>query len=246
MITLFRKIRKQLMSQNKVSKYLVYAIGEIALVVIGIFLAVQVNDWNEDRKAHKIITSNKAILIENLEADLEKVKNVIVLIDSERTVLNQFVERINGPKANLDTVIKITINELRGAVSGIRFENDDAYNAMVLSSEVNLFENELKKKLFAVYYRHERIEISYRSEFENYMDARKLLLEKYPSAVNLYSGPIYESVWSRVDLNDLTSRLLFVVQRKRVMYGIMKGGLELLEEQTSDLLELLKISQLND
>lgn len=104
----------------------------------------------------------------------------------------------------------------------------------------------LKKKLFTVYYRHERIEVSYRSEFENYMESRKLLLEKYPSNVNLYSGPVYESVWSRVDLNDLITRLLFVIQRKRVMYGIMRSGLETLEGQTTELLELLKNSHSYD
>lgn len=133
MISLFRKIRQKLLSQNRVTRYLVYAFGEILLVVIGIFLAVQVNDWNESRKGQRIVASNTAILIENLETDLEKVKNVMVSIDSERTVLNNFILRINGSYANLDTVKNITINELRGAVSGIRFENDDAYNAMVLS-----------------------------------------------------------------------------------------------------------------
>ncbi len=50
MINFFRKIRQQLLSQNKVSKYLLYAIGEIALVMIGILLALQVNNWNETRK----------------------------------------------------------------------------------------------------------------------------------------------------------------------------------------------------
>ena len=50
MINFFRKIRKQLLTQNKVSKYLLYAIGEIVLVVIGILIALQINNWNEERK----------------------------------------------------------------------------------------------------------------------------------------------------------------------------------------------------
>ncbi|MET1258293.1 DUF6090 family protein [Flagellimonas sp. DF-77] len=53
MIQFFRKIRRSLLSENKVSKYLLYAIGEIILVVIGILIALQINNWNEDRKTRK-------------------------------------------------------------------------------------------------------------------------------------------------------------------------------------------------
>ena len=50
MIKFFRKIRYALMTNNKTAKYLTYAIGEIILVVIGILIALQINNWNEDRK----------------------------------------------------------------------------------------------------------------------------------------------------------------------------------------------------
>ena len=50
MIKFFRHIRKKLLSENKFSKYLLYAIGEIILVVIGILIALQINYWNDERK----------------------------------------------------------------------------------------------------------------------------------------------------------------------------------------------------
>lgn len=50
MIKFFRKIRQNLLMENKTGKYLKYAFGEIILVMIGILLALQVNNWNEDRK----------------------------------------------------------------------------------------------------------------------------------------------------------------------------------------------------
>jgi predicted Holliday junction resolvase-like endonuclease len=50
MIKFFRQIRYQLMSEHKIGKYLKYAIGEIVLVIIGILIAVSINDWNTDRK----------------------------------------------------------------------------------------------------------------------------------------------------------------------------------------------------
>ena len=53
MIKFFRRIRQNLLSENKFSKYLIYAIGEIILVVIGILIALQINTWNEEKKSNK-------------------------------------------------------------------------------------------------------------------------------------------------------------------------------------------------
>lgn len=51
MIKFFRKIRQNMIKENRVSKYMLYAIGEIILVVIGILIALQINNWNENRKS---------------------------------------------------------------------------------------------------------------------------------------------------------------------------------------------------
>ena len=57
MINFFRKKRKNLADKNKPMKYLRYAIGEIVLVMVGILLALQVNNWNEERKLQSIETA---------------------------------------------------------------------------------------------------------------------------------------------------------------------------------------------
>ncbi|MDT0606270.1 DUF6090 family protein [Croceitalea rosinachiae] len=54
MIKFFRKIRQKLLSENKFSKYLIYAIGEILLVLIGILLAFQANQWKEDKAEQEL------------------------------------------------------------------------------------------------------------------------------------------------------------------------------------------------
>ena len=51
MIKFLRRIRQKLITENKFSKYLLYAVGQILLVMVGILLALQVNNWNEDRKS---------------------------------------------------------------------------------------------------------------------------------------------------------------------------------------------------
>ena len=74
MIKFFRQIRQNLLSEGKTGKYFKYAIGEIILVVIGILIALQINSWNDDRKA-KIVENNFfANILLDLEKDDEKLK----------------------------------------------------------------------------------------------------------------------------------------------------------------------------
>jgi len=73
MIKFFRKIRYNLIEKNKTGKYLKYAIGEIVLVVIGILIALSLNNWNESRK-NKII---KQQLIEDLIVELQSSKVIL-------------------------------------------------------------------------------------------------------------------------------------------------------------------------
>lgn len=72
MIKLFRKIRQSLLSDGKTGKYLKYAVGEIILVIIGILIAVSINDWNGDRKLkieqQFILKDLKQEMTENLKA----------------------------------------------------------------------------------------------------------------------------------------------------------------------------------
>ena len=77
MIKFFRRIRQRLLSENKFSRYLVYAIGEIILVVIGILIALQINTWNEHKNRSalelKLLESIKESLIVDLEDTYENV-----------------------------------------------------------------------------------------------------------------------------------------------------------------------------
>jgi hypothetical protein len=66
MIKFFRKIRQKLLTENKISKYLIYAIGEIILVVIGILIALQINNSNELTKQR----TREVQFLKNLKADL--------------------------------------------------------------------------------------------------------------------------------------------------------------------------------
>ena len=69
MIKFFRRIRQRLLSENKFSRYLLYAIGEIILVVIGILIALQINNWNENRKERLHEKEALGKFLQDLESD---------------------------------------------------------------------------------------------------------------------------------------------------------------------------------
>ncbi|WP_432411423.1 DUF6090 family protein [Rasiella sp. SM2506] len=79
MIKFFRKIRERMIIENKFSKYLLYAIGEIVLVVIGILIALSINNWNENRKLQREEVSLLLEVKSNLEVTLHNFKNDTLL-----------------------------------------------------------------------------------------------------------------------------------------------------------------------
>jgi len=81
MIKFFRKIRYNLMEQNKTGKYLKYAIGEIVLVVIGILIALSINNWNENRYNEKQLNHIITVVSEDLKTDLVNIEKTITFYE---------------------------------------------------------------------------------------------------------------------------------------------------------------------
>jgi hypothetical protein len=95
MIKFFRKIRQNLLLQNKTSKYFKYAIGEIVLVVIGILIALQINNWNEDRKIHQ----QELQIYSELKSDLSQTKkDIIEVISSQKKNISSSQKLFNAIK----------------------------------------------------------------------------------------------------------------------------------------------------
>ena len=97
MIKFFRKIRQKLLTENKFSKYLLYAIGEIVLVVIGILIALQINNWNENISNQLRFENILSELRDDLKTDIinsEKILNSNKKVDSlSRLILEQKISK---------------------------------------------------------------------------------------------------------------------------------------------------------
>lgn len=113
MLNFLRKLRRE---NQKSSKYLSYAIGEIVLVVIGIYIAVQINNWNEDRKEQKTLSALIELLKGDLNEDLielKKLDSMFTIIElGTDTLLNQFktIEPISPSSGSLFINLLIETN----------------------------------------------------------------------------------------------------------------------------------------
>ena len=85
MIKFFRNIRRKLLGQKRFSRYLLYAIGEIILVVFGILIALQINNWNEVQKINK----RQAETIQQLH---EEAGEIITEIKADIEMMDEYIE----------------------------------------------------------------------------------------------------------------------------------------------------------
>jgi Family of unknown function (DUF6090) len=153
MIQFFRKIRQQLVTENKTGRYLKYAIGEIFLVVIGILIAVQINNWNENRKDRNAEQALYQTLINSLESDLEDANDKIASVDQsikaqELFILNSFEEI--KEKFDLDQIEKLLLAV--GKSSRSFFPNYGLYDKISANNQIDLIQSsDLQMKIIELY-----------------------------------------------------------------------------------------------
>lgn len=104
MISIFRKIRQSMVKEKKVKNYILYAIGEILLVMIGILLALQVNNWNENRRANNQLKTIFKTIKEDLKTDTLVGTAVIRYYDSINKYSTKIINNEYTSK-NIDSCI---------------------------------------------------------------------------------------------------------------------------------------------
>ena len=135
MIKFFRRIRQQLLTENppdgragKFSKYLLYAIGEIILVVIGILIALQINNWNQNRLTQKKSFEFHMRLAEELETIANR-------LESDRNIAIQLVEYIGK---SVDILEKRRFSE--GSTDTINYTLQNFFKYEKIKSKLNTIE----------------------------------------------------------------------------------------------------------
>ena len=148
MIKFFRKIRQNLLMENKTGKYFKYAIGEIVLVVIGILIALQINNWNEER-----INANKeTIVLTNIHKEFKQNKKQLdSVIKQHKTVYENCSKIISlfpitsKPK---QSVLDSLTTQLYWSYGGTTFNpSQTSINALSSTSSFDIIKNKTLRDL---------------------------------------------------------------------------------------------------
>ncbi|MDT0557844.1 DUF6090 family protein [Ichthyenterobacterium sp. W332] len=138
MIKFFRHIRKSLIEQNNMGKYFKYAIGEILLVVIGILIALQINNWNENRKAdireQDVLEELKQGLVSNKNI-LEKRKLQFNDFQSKSKKLIDHLEAQGKYHDSLDAYFYVPTGNYSFGISYATFENLKSQGLDIISNK---------------------------------------------------------------------------------------------------------------
>lgn len=192
MIKFFRKIKQQLLSERKFSKYLIYAIGEIVLVVLGILIALQINNWNQKRidssKERTYLTNLKKEINENVRYNqysiLDRVDDKIEGLELAKNIC----ENNLAIQDTLKTLQKITYGGVFGGDFPLGIRN--YYDELLNTGNLHLIKNDSIKNIIAEYYM--RIEFqsirmqSYATEYSNYINAIRPFYKENPNHISKY------------------------------------------------------------
>ena len=101
MIHFFRRIRRKLFTEGHFSKYLVYAIGEIILVVLGILIALAINNANQNQKDNKLEQQYLMALYDEFQVNIKKLDVLDTLLGDQLAASQEFIQHMHPEQVSL-------------------------------------------------------------------------------------------------------------------------------------------------
>jgi hypothetical protein len=146
MLKFFRRIRKNLLSQGKVKKYLIYSIGEILLVMIGILLALQVNNWNNNQQVKKSEQLVLKELIEEVESNYSQFQSIQEVHQDLFDAIDLILFYIKETNSNfiLEDSLKLAVGRIVGPNPTFNPSNG-AINSLINSGKIEVIQNDSLK-----------------------------------------------------------------------------------------------------
>jgi hypothetical protein len=249
MIKFFRHIRKSLLMENNTSKYFKYATGEIVLVVIGILIALQINNWNENRKQRikeiHFLTNIKTDLI----LDITEIDNYINKRNSRIESANIVLEHFEGkPLTALNAFNMHTVNVYTWSKF---FQNNNTFRELTNSGNLGIISNDSIKNgllnLDSVYKKLKSEEEHFRFDAEiliyepsyNILDLNPIVKNYTYQMSNGMAGENLELPRSNYEklLKDLKQKNGFVMAVYE--FTVMNQQFEAMKELSNKLIELI-------
>ena len=197
MTPFFRRIRRKLANDNQFLKYSRYAIGEIVLVVVGILIALSINNWNEERKEKKELENYLIQMKVELSLDIESYDQIIGG-NNERIKFLTSVSQGDYSELKIESLPGIITTIIPDLNFGI------TYNSLRVEGMFNTIDNTQLKNEIATYYDWD--------------------CKKYLEWANWHKKFVTETIESYVVLN-LPVRSGLLVDSDKLIYEIENGQL---------------------
>jgi hypothetical protein len=242
MLRFFRQIRQRLLTDNKFRKYLLYAVGEILLVVIGILIALQVNNWNETRKKKQLKASYETSLINDLALDTLLLGKIIN--ENNRTVqsLNSQRERILGLKTPVDTLVKIARDEFEPELN-TRFQyHRNTWNTLIASGNIDLFPKALNEKIMTLIAMQDLERENSKYYQGIYSDRITRFTDNFPVSKHQNSN-IVNAIWTNADTEKLASGFISLTDIKGFAHLSFIRDMEAIKKETENVLRQLHAAE---
>jgi hypothetical protein len=238
MINFFRKTRKKMADDNRPLKYMRYAIGEILLVVIGILIALSINNWNQSRIKQTLMASYEISLMNDLSLDTLMLGRFIDENYKALKSLRMQQDIFLGPETPMDTLIKIARNEFDPNFN-VRFKyNRNTINTLIASGNIDLFNMELNEMLMTLISLQDMERENSKYYAEVYTSKLSRYTDDYPVSGHINSN-IVNSIWVNLDEKKLSSRFISLTDIKGFGHYSFLKEIEKIKEQTTIILEQL-------
>jgi len=156
MIPFFRKLRKKMADDNRPLKYLRYAIGEIALVVLGILIALSINNWNEERKDRGIEISYLERLLVDLKKDTVTLNQKIQLADKLSADYINYIQKMYTEQKTSEDFKNLVLTADINAGKDNLLITDVTFVELVNSGKLDLISDKLLKSKIVIYYKEDK------------------------------------------------------------------------------------------
>lgn len=211
MLSFFRRIRKGLLGSGQAQKYALYAIGEIALVVIGILIALQINNWN----LNSIDQEKERIYLRNIERDLkDQLATIKLQIDYETSISNIATPIIEYYKTHqnfkIDSLFTINIGYITGRKTFVK--NAPTYTELLSSGNIDIIrDNSLKDEVIKYFQELDRVELIINKNNNLFVDGVFLPQMISLSEIQIsgeFSNPASTNPEAKVAIVDLNEKRL--------------------------------------
>ncbi len=246
MLRFFSKIRYQLAAENKAGRYLRYAVGEILLVVIGILIALQINNWNENRKREILKKEYTSSLIADLKRDTAQFHSYLKYNFQQQLMLDSLKEVLNTPS--------LKVADLRNAhfvvnLDLIKSFTNGTFIALRNSGNLDLYPASIRSELIELNGTQEEYLNWAATNSQMYYETLNQFMQAAPYQGNklrlsILPDHLIQQAWKNVDANRYITAFHTLTSQKRFMLSLYDEYYNHLLEETNGILNLMEKTNL--